>query len=253
MSASHAPAPARVDADCRALQRPGRRAAAERAELAARHNPPDPAWVAACREHELEVRRARRRALSRRLARLPAHKTLDTFDFSALPELSQPQVLALANGGFGRRHEKVICSGPPGTGKTHVAIALALGALQAGLRVRFLTAVTRAPALLLAEQEYRLPRYRKRWQPIARVVLDEVGYLGLGPGGPLRFQFCAERSARGSLLLPTHLAFGRWTAVFSDVLLTAALLDRLTHHAHVLPFQGSSYRVRTRALASEEG
>jgi len=245
---------ARIDAYCRGLKLPGVRAAArDLADLALRHQHSYPAYLAACLEREVDTRRERRLAHYLRLARLPAHKTLDAFDFTAVPHLPKAQVLALATAAFVRRQENVICLGPPGTGKTHVALALALGALQAGLRVRFILAVTLAQELLLAQQEYRLPRYLRSWQAIDLVVVDELGYLGLGPGGPLLFQFCSERYERGSLLLTTNLEFGRWTEVFGDVTLTAALLDRLTHHAHVLPFQGSSYRVRSRQPARQEG
>src|SRR5205823_4445015 len=177
-------------------------------------------------------------------ARFPTVKTLDTFDFLALPELPKLAVLALADGAFVKARENAIFLGNPGTGKTHLAIAVGLGCLQAGYRVRFITAVTLAQELLLAQQEYRLPRYLKSWQPIDLVVLDELGYLPLGPGGPLLFQFCAERYERGSLLVTTNLEFSRWVEVFGDATLTGALLDRLTHRARTLLFQGESYRFR---------
>ena len=254
MIQSPATAETRIDVYCRELKLPGLRAAApELARVAATHSHPYPVFLAACLERELDTRHERRLAARLAQARFPAHKTLDAFDFTVLPQLPKAQVLALANGAFVRRRENVICLGPPGTGKTHVALALGLGALQAGLRVRFVSAVTLSQELLLAQQEYRLPRYLKSWQPIDLVILDELGYLGLGPGGPLLFQFCAERYERGSLLLTTNLEFGRWTEVFGDVTLTAALLDRLTHHAHVLSFQGASYRVRARQSPGKEG
>ena len=121
---------------------------------------------------------------------------------------------------------------------------MGISAIQAGYRVRFISALTLAQELLQAQQEYRLPRYLRSWQSVDLVVLDELGYLGLGPGGPLLFQFCAERYERGSILITTNLDFARWAEVFGDATLTAALLDRLTHHAHVLLFQGESHRFR---------
>lgn len=176
-----------------------------------------------------------------------------------MPDLPKATVLTLATGAFIRIHENVICLGNPGTGKTHIAIGIALGGIQAGARVRFITAVALAQELLTAQQDYRLPRYLKGWQRVDLVVIDELGYLGLGPGGPLLFQFCAERYERGSLLITSNLDFSRWVEVFGDPSLTAALLDRLTHHAHVLLFHGESYRVREsrerlrEPTASEEG
>lgn len=98
--------------------------------------------------------------------------------------------------------------------------------------------------LLRAESEYRLPRYLKTWNKFDLVILDELGYINLGAGSPLLFQFCSERYERGSLIITTNLEFGRWGEVFGDNALTVALLDRITHHAHVIPFIGESCRFK---------
>ena len=199
-------------------------------------------FLSGCLAQEIESRKRNRLAGHLREARLPVVKTLERFDFLALPRLPKLKVMALADGAFIRAHENVICLGSPGTGKTHVAIGLGLAAIQAGYRVRFVNAVTLAQELLQAQQEYRLPRCLKSWQTFDLVILDELGYLGLGPGGPLLFQFCADRYERGSLAITSNLDFSRWVEVFGDAALTAALLDRLTHHSHVLLFEGPSHR-----------
>jgi DNA replication protein DnaC len=234
-----------VELYCRELKLPGLRAAypalVREAQDQARGYP---AFLAACLAQELQARREHRLARRLRQARFPAAKSLADFDFSAVPQLPKAKVVALADGAFITARENVICLGNPGTGKTHVAIGVATAAIAAGARVRFITAISLAQELLTAQQEYRLPRYLKSWQAVDLVVLDELGYLGLGPGGPLLFQFCAERYERGSLLITTNLDFARWVEVFGDATLTAALLDRLTHHAHILLFQGESYRFR---------
>jgi DNA replication protein DnaC len=245
MAAATDPETARVDLYCRELKLPGLRAAYSgiaREAQAQGHS--HPSFLAACLAQELESRRQHRLAAHVQQARFPTLKTLDSFDFLALPDLPKAKVLALADGAFIRNRENVICLGQPGTGKTHLAIAIGLEAVQAGFRVRFISAVSLAQELLAAQQEYRLPRYLKSWQRTDLVVLDELGYLGLGPGGPLLFQFCAERYERGSLLITTNLDFSRWVEVFGDATLTAALLDRLTHHAQILLFQGESYRFK---------
>lgn len=199
-------------------------------------------FLAGCLAQEIEARKHNRLAKHLREARFPVIKTLENFDFLELPRLPKLKVLALADGAFIRAHENVICLGNPGTGKTHVAIGLGLAAIQAGHRVRFTNAITLAQELLQAQQDYRLPRYLKSWQAFDVVILDELGYLGLGPGGPLLFQFCADRYERGSLVITSNLDFSRWIEVFGDAALTAALLDRLTHHSHVLLFEGTSHR-----------
>lgn len=245
MTVSGDPTQGLIEIYCRELKLPGlRRAYKAIARDAVNQNQGYPAFLSACLAQEMASRREHRLATRQRLARFPATKSLDGFDFLLLPNLPKTKVLALAEGSFIRQKENVICLGDTGTGKTHLAIALGLCAIQDGYRVRFITAVTLAQELLQAQQEYRLPRYLKSWQKVDLVILDELGYLGLGPGGPLLFQFCAERYELGSILITTNLDFARWTEVFGDATLTAALLDRLTHHAHVLLFQGESHRFR---------
>ncbi len=245
MSATTDPAQALLELYCRELKLPGlRKAAPAVAREAAEANQSYTAFLTTCLAQELTSRREHRLANRLTQARFPAPKTLESFDFLAVPDLPKAKVLTLATGAFIRAHENVICLGNPGTGKTHTAIGMALGCIQAGARVRFVTAVALAQELLGAQQDYRLPRYLKSWQSVDLVVLDELGYLSLGPGGPLLFQFCAERYERGSLLITSNLDFSRWIEVFGDPSLTAALLDRLTHHAHVLLFRGESYRFR---------
>jgi DNA replication protein DnaC len=163
------------------------------AREAAAQNQSYPAFLAACLAHELASRREHRLAHRLAQARFPSPKTLERFNFLAVPDLPKAKVLTLATGAFIRAHENVICLGNPGTGKTHTAIGMARGCIQAGAQVRFITAVALAQELLAAQQDYRLPRYLKSWHRTDLVVLDELGYLGLGPGGPLLFQFCAER------------------------------------------------------------
>lgn len=243
-----------VELYCRELKLPGMRAAFPAvAREAAAQAQSYPAFLAACLAQELQARREHRLTNRVRQARFPAPKSLADFDFLAVPHLPKPAVLALADGVFIPARENVICLGNPGTGKTHIAIGLGTAAIAAGYRVRFISAISLAQELLAAQQEYRLPRYLKSWQSTDLVILDELGYLGLGPGGPLLFQFCAERYERGSLLITTNLDFARWVEVFGDATLTGALLDRLTHHAHILLFQGESYRFRESRRRQEGG
>ena len=234
-----------VDLYCRELRLPGLKRAYRdiaREALAQGRTPVD--FLAACLAQELASRRERRIRARLAQARFPAPKTLEAFDFTLLPELPKAKVLHLAKGEFIKKKENVILLGNSGTGKTHVAIGLGMAAIAAGYRVRFIPVVDLAQELLHAEQEYRLPRYLKGWQKVDLVIADELGYINLGPGAPLLFQFCAARYERGSMVITTNLEFSRWTEVFGDATLTAALPDRLTHHAHILLFKGESYRFR---------
>lgn len=210
-------------------------------------------FLAACLAQELASRRESRLRNRLRQVRFPAHKTLDAFDFTLVPDVSRKQVLRLAQGDFIKNRENVILLGQSGTGKTHLAIALGTAAIAAGYRVRFTSVVSLAQELLQAGQEYRLPRYLKGWRKVDLVILDELGYIGLGPGGPMLFQFCAERYEQGSILITTNLEFSRWGEVFGDATMTAALLDRLTHRSTILLFNGESYRFRESQRHKTEG
>lgn len=203
--------------------------------------------LAACLAAEIESRTEHRLASRIKAARFPTLKSFETFDFSFVPSLQKGRVLDLGSGAFTKVRENVVCLGASGTGKTHVATAIGLAAIYAGARVRFTTAVTLSQELLAAADDHRLPRYLKGWRSADLVIVDELGYLPLGPGAPLMFQFFAERYEAGSVLVTTNLEFSRWTEVFGDATLTAALLDRLTHHSHVLVFEGESYRFRESA------
>jgi len=197
-----------------------------------------------CLEEEHITRQNKRLLTLLKQARLPVKKTLEGFDFKEMPSLSKTKVLQLANNEYIRRRENIICVGKPGTGKTHIAIALALAAVNEGIRVKFTTVMQLIQELQLAQQEYRLPRYLKQWNKFDLVICDELGYVPLGEGGKLLFQFISSRYESASLIITTNLEFSKWIEVFGDTTITAALLDRLTHHSKILLFEGESFRFK---------
>ncbi|MBM7867090.1 ATP-binding protein [Heliobacterium gestii] len=178
-------------------------------------------------------------------ARFPLIKTLDTFDFSAMPSLSKPKILTLAQGEFIDKKENVILIGNSGTGKTHLATAIAHAACRQRKRVRFVHAATLVDELLAAQAEHRLTKVEKQWRQHDLIVIDELGYIPFSKtGAELLFQFCSAFYERASLLVTSNLEFAEWTQIFGNDKLTAAFLDRLTHHAHILLMNGESYRFR---------
>jgi len=234
-----------VDIYCKQLRLPGLKAGfRELARDAMEQNQTPTSYLAACLGRELECRSEKRFRTRLKQSRIHEMKTLDAFDFKSIPKLPKNKVIPLAECNFIKSRENIICIGQSGTGKTHIAIAIALSAIQQGFRVRFIKVAELIQELLKAESEYRLPRYLKTWSKFDLVILDELGYIHLGAGSPLLFQFCCERYERGSLIITTNLEFGRWSEVFGDNAITIALLDRITHHAHVIPFLGESYRFK---------
>jgi len=201
-------------------------------------------FLSSCLAHEVEGRHQSAMTARMKQARFPAVKTLDSFDFAAVPGLDRNRILGLADGSFIREHENVVLLGNSGLGKTHLAIALGVRAIQAGYRVRFATVPVLVQELMQAEREFRLPKLMKAWSGIDLVIIDELGYVSLGPGGPLLFQFLAQRYEQSSVLVTSNLEFSRWAEVFGDVTMTAALLDRLTHHVHLFVLTGQSYRLK---------
>ena len=178
-----------------------------------------------------------------RAARFPATKGLDTFDFSAIPSVNQPLVMQLARCEYVEHHENVIAIGNSGTGKTHVALGLA--ACQRGLSVGFTTAAALVNELLEARDERRLLNLQRQLARLRLLIIDELGFVPLShTGAELLFEVFSQRYERGSILVTTNLPFDEWTDVFGSDRLTGALLDRLTHHVHILEMNGESYRLK---------
>jgi DNA replication protein DnaC len=196
---------------------------------------------------ELELLDRERRLIERRIhqARFPAVKSLDSFDFAAIPALNRMLVVELARCEYVERRENVIALGPSGTGKTHVALGLGLSACQKGLSVGFTTAAALVHELLEARDERRLLRLQKQLATYRLLILDELGYVPLSPSGAeLLFEVFGQRYECGSVLVTSNLPFEEWTSVFGSERLTGALLDRLTHHVHILEMNGESYRLK---------
>jgi DNA replication protein DnaC len=195
---------------------------------------------------ELELIERERRMVERRIreARFPAVKSLDSFDFLALPSLNKTLVLELARSEYVLRRENVIAVGNSGTGKSHVALGLGLAACQKGLSVGFTTAAALVNELLEARDEKRLLRLQRQLAAYKLLVIDELGYVPLSQtGAELLFEVFSQRYERGSTLVTSNLPFDEWTSVFGSERLTGALLDRLTHHVHILEMNGDSFRL----------
>jgi DNA replication protein DnaC len=196
---------------------------------------------------ELELIDRERRMVERRIkeARFPAVKSLDSFDFTAIPSLNKTLVLELARSEYVGRRENVIAIGNSGTGKTHAALGLGLAACQKGLSVGFTTAAGLVHELLEARDEKRLLRLQRQLAGYKLLIVDELGYVPLSPSGAeLLFEVFSQRYERGATIVTSNLPFDEWTSVFGSERLTGALLDRLTHHVHILEMNGDSYRLK---------
>src|SRR5256714_2551448 len=196
---------------------------------------------------ELEVAARATNAVQarRRAAGFPVPKDFDTFDFTAVPSLSKPKVLELARGEWIEQRTNTCLIGSPGTGKTHLAIALGLAACRQGKRVRFVTAAALVTRLEEAQKQYQLDRVLNQLDRTDLLICDELGYLSFSrAGAELLFQVFADRYERRSLLVTSNLAFSEWNQVFQGERMTAALLDRLTHRCQIFEMNGESYRFR---------
>ena len=196
---------------------------------------------------ELEVIDRHHRMVDRRIkeARFPATKSLDTFDFLAIPSLNKALVLELARCEYIDRNENVIAVGNSGTGKTHVALGLGLAACQMGLSVGFTTAAALVHELIEARDERRLLNMQRKLARLKLLIIDELGFVPLSKtGAELLFEVFSQRYERGSVLGSSNLPFDEWTEVFGSERLTGALLDRLTHHVNILEMNGDSYRLK---------
>lgn len=196
---------------------------------------------------ELELIDRERRLVERRIkqAGFPTVKQLESFDFKAIPGLNKMLVLELARSEYVSRRENVILLGPSGVGKTHIALALGLAACQKGVSVRFVTASQMVHELIEARDEKRLLRLQAQLARVGLLIVDELGYVPLSQSGSeLLFEVFSQRYERGATILTSNLPFQEWTTVFASERLTGALLDRITHHVHILEMNGESYRLK---------
>lgn len=182
-----------------------------------------------------------------RAAHFPLAKTLDNFKFNNLPNVEEALVWQLATGEFVERRENVILMGNPGTGKTHLCIGLGRRLCRQGHQVRFYTAANLVTELTEAQNDGRLSRVHRALSRVNLLIVDELSYMTFTRStAELLFHVLADRNERGSVIISTNLEFSRWGEFFPDEMLAAALVDRLTHNAHILNMNAQSYRLQQR-------
>ena len=221
-----------------------------RVDTATSEKPSYADFLADLLEAEVRVRRDRYLITRTRLAHLPFHKTLEEFEFAFQPTIDERQVRSLGNLAFAAAAANVILLGPPGVGKTHLAVGLGLQAIQNGYGVYFVTAHELIEDLRKAYNEQRLDRRLRIYRAPKVLIIDEMGVYAMDQlGASLFFQLVAARYEKSSIILTSNKGFAEWGDVLGDPVIATAVLDRLLHHSHILNIKGDSYRLREKRKA----
>jgi DNA replication protein DnaC len=220
------------------------------AEEAARKNLPYCDFLEQALEGEHHARQDRNIKVRTQLAGFPDVKRLEQFDFKFPASIDEKKIRELASLRFLERHENAVFLGPPGVGKTHLAVSLGMEAIRNGFSVYFVSLPDLLDRLVQAQVENRMRRKMAHLRKCRLLILDEIGYRTLDRNATAcLFQLISERYERGSMILTSNKSYGEWGAIFQDNVIASAILDRLLHHSHTINIKGESYRLKDKRKA----